>query len=353
MDNSTNIAPLKILIMEAEGVDVQILKQLLGAEGYNIIQESNVSEGLEKAHSFFPDLILLDVKMPEGMDGLETCRRLKSDTATRDIPVIFISAKGDPEETKNDFEAGGVDYITRPFKKEEIIARVKTHLALNLTKQALRNKDQILEEKLKKRTKELYDSRLEIICSLGMTTEYCDHITPSHVLRMSNYCGLLGGRASGLNKKDLDLLVQVSPIYDIGKIGIPESILLKAGKLDHHEKDIMQRHVAIGTKILSGSQSELINMAETIAETHHERWDGTGYMCGLKGEEIPLVGRICSLCDAFDALTSNRPYRKAFSIDDAMTKIESCKGQYFDPHLVELFQELLPEMRKIKEQFPD
>lgn len=352
MDNSTNITPLKILIMEPDGVDVQTLRQLLGAEGYNIVLESNASKGLEKAHSFFPDLILLDVKMPEGMDGQETCRRLKSDKATRDIPVIFISAKGDPEETKNDFEAGGVDYISRPFKKEEIIARVKTHLALNLTKQALRNKDQILGEKLKKRTKELYDSRLEIICSLGLVTEYCDHITPSHVLRMSNYCALLG-RASGLNKKDLDLLVQVSPIYDIGKIGIPESILLKAGKLDHHEKDIMQRHVAIGTKILSGSQSELINMAKTIAETHHERWDGTGYMYGLKGEKIPLVGRICSLCGAFDALTSNRPYRKALSIEDAMAKIESYKGKHFDPRLVKLFQEILPEMRKIKEQFPD
>ncbi len=352
MNDSTHLANLKILIGEGERNTNETLKLLLEKEGYKIIQASSGESTLKKTHLFDPDLILLDGKMAEGISGFETCRRLKSDKTTRDIPVIFISSKGEPEETHNGFQVGGVDYITKPFKGEEIRARVKTHLSLNLTKKALEDQDQIFEEKVKKRTKEIYDSRLEIIQSLGLTTEYCDHITPSHVLRISNYCALLG-LACGMNPKEVDLLTQASPLYDLGKIGIPDNILLKPGKLAPDEMNIIHRHVAIGTKILSGSQSELINMAKAIAQTHHERWDGTGYIKGLKGEDIPLVGRICSLCSVFEALTSNRPYRTALSVEESMTKIKALSSKHFDPNLVKLFKQLLPDIKKIKKQFPD
>jgi len=354
MDNAINLISSNILIVENEPADGEALKQMLGKEGYNIIQAKCGEEALEIAPRSLPDLFLIDVAMPTGMDGFETCMKLKEDKAVRDIPVIFISEKGDSEETHHAFQVGAVDFITRPFKKEEIQARVKTQLSLISTTKLIQdcNQDQILEEKLKNRVKDLYDSRLEIIRCLGLATEYCDHITPSHVLRISSYCALLGN-ACGMNQTEVDLLSQVSPLYDIGKIGIPDEILLKAGKLKPDEAKIVQKHVAIGAKILSGSESDLINMAKSIAETHHERWDGFGYMKGLKGKDIPLVGRISALCSVYEALTSDRPFRKSLSAEDAMVAIEKLNGKHFDPHLVKLFKKIFPEIQKIKEQFPD
>ncbi len=348
--NSDNIIGAKILIVDDVPNNREILEEALEEEGYNIAQAPSGEVTLKIAPLSLPDLILLDIMMPPGIDGFETCKRLKKNKATMDIPVSFISARGSNQDMLNGFKVGGVDYITKPFKNEEIRARIKTHLALRLAKKELGQQNLILKEKVKERTKELKDTRLEIIHRLGRATEYNDKITGEHVVRISNYCGALA-RASGMNETEVELIMHASPMHDVGKIAIPDRILLKPGKLDPEEMKIIQSHVTIGTEILSGGKSDLLEMARTIALTHHERWDGTGYTKGLKGEEIPLAGRICALCDVFDSLTSDRPYKKAWIIKEAMDTIESLSSKYFDPNLVKLFKQILPEIRIIKDKF--
>lgn len=352
MKNNIDLTQAKILIVDDVSANREVLEHTLEAEGYNIVQAPNGKVALDIAPRSFPDLIILDIMMPPGIDGFETCRKLKSNKVTRDIPVIFISALGDTRDLIEGFQAGGVDYITKPFKGEEVQARVKTHLSLKLIKEKLKDQNRILEVKVKERTKELYETKLEIIHRLGRAAEYRDDLTGLHIHRVSRFCGLLG-HAKGLNETEVEQLINASPMHDVGKIAIPDRILLKPGKLDPDEWKIMQTHVTIGAELLSGSSSKLIQEAQTIALTHHERWDGSGYMNGLKGEDIPLAGHICALCDVFDALTSERPYKKAWSVEDAMAEIESQSGKQFDPHLIELFKQLLPEIRKIKEQFSD
>ena len=341
----------KILIVDDVPDNREMLEQILELEGYDVVQVPSGEVALEIAPRTSPDLILLDIMMP-GIDGFETCKRLKSDEATRNIPVIFITARTDPDDVVKGFQAGGVDYITKPFTLEEIRGRVKNHLSLKLMLQSLQVQSQILNKEVKERTKELDNARLEIIQRLARATEYCDNITGSHIMRIRNYCGLLG-RACGMNEAEVDILTHASAMHDVGKIGISDTILLKPGKLDPDERKIMETHVNIGVEILSGSRSELITMAKTIALTHHEKWDGTGYINGLKGEDIPLEGRICALCDVFDALTVDRPYRKAMSIEATMAEIEPLSGKHFDPHLVKLFKQILPEIRVVFEQFAD
>ena len=349
--NDESIIGSKILIVDDVPDNREILEQILELEGYDVVQVPSGEVALEIAPRTSPDLILLDIMMP-GIDGFETCRRLKSDKATRNIPVIFITARTNTDDAMKTSQAGGVDHITKPFKEQEIRARVKTQLLIKLLRDTLQNHNQILNKEVKERTKELYEDRLEIIQCLVRATEYCDNVTGLHITRIRSYCGLLG-HAYGMNEAELDLFINACAMHDSGKIGIPDSILLKPGRLDPDELKIMKSHVNIGTEILSGSRSDLMNMAKTIALTHHEKWDGTGYINGLKGEDIPLEGRICTLCDAFDAMTTDRHYRKALSIEDAMAEIELLSSKHFDPHLVKLFKQMLPEIRVIKERFAD
>jgi putative two-component system response regulator len=321
----------------------------LEEEGYKVSQSKSGEDALKIIHRSLPDLILLDVMMP-GLDGFETCRRLKEDKTTQNIPVLFVSARENLEDISKGFRVGGVDYITKPFQNEEVRERVKIHLTLKLSKEALLNQNQILEDKVKERTKELSETRLEIITRLGRAAEYRD-IPGFHTTRVSQYCSLLGHAAS-LNEKDLDLILHAGAVHDVGKVGIADKILLKPGKLTPDEWKIMKTHVEIGADLLSGCQSDIMQMVYTIALDHHERWDGTGYMKGLKGEEIPLVARICSICDAFDALTCDRPFRKAFTMEEAMTSIKELSGKHFDSNLVKFFKDLLPEIKQVREKFP-
>lgn len=229
----------------------------------------------------------------------------------------------------------------------DITERKQAEEELRRLHQAVRHQNRFLEEKVRERTKELQDSRLEVIHRLGRAAEYRDNDTGLHTIRMSRYAAALG-RAAGMTEAECELLLHASPLHDVGKIAIPDRILLKPGKLDPDEWEVMKTHAAIGAELLAGSRSELMQMAETIALTHHEKWDGSGYPRGLKGEEIPLVGRICALCDVFDALTSERPYKKAWSVPEAMAEIERGSGTHFDPRLVELFKQILPEIMEIR-----
>jgi putative two-component system response regulator len=345
-----DITSAKIIIVDDVSTNREILERVLEKEGYNISQSKSGEAALKIIPRSLPDLILLDVTMP-GIDGFETCRRLKEDKATRNIPVLFISARENLEDITKGFRVGGVDYITKPFQNEEVRKRVKIHLTLKLSKEALLNQNKILEDKVKERTKELSETRLEIITRLGRAAEYRD-IPGFHTTRVSHYCALLG-HACSLDEKNVDLLLHAGAVHDVGKVGIPDKILLKPGKLISDEWEIMKTHVEIGADLLSGCQSDIMQMVYTIALNHHERWDGTGYMKGLKGEEIPLMARICSVCDIFDALTCDRPFRKAFSTKDSMATIEELSGKHLDPKLVKLFKKLFPEIEKIREKYPN
>jgi len=349
--NKEQEIPGKILIVDDTPANLDVLGRTLEAEGYDISAAPSGEIALEIAVDFCPDLILLDIMMP-GIDGFETCKRLKKDSKTKDIAIIFISALNDTEQICKGFDQGGMDYITKPFRREEVLARVRTHVKLRALMKAQERQNQILEQKVDERTKELRDTQLEVINRLGLAGEYRDNETGMHVVRMSQFSALLGAKA-GMHKKDSELLLQASPMHDIGKIGIPDNILLKPGKLDHKERGIMNTHVKIGVQILSGNDSPLMKMARTVALHHHEKWDGSGYPAGLKGEEISLEGRVVAICDVFDALTSERPYKEAWPVDKALDFLEDNKGTHFEPILIEKFKTILPQVLDIRNQFSD
>ena len=291
-----------------------------------------------------PDIVLLDIMMPE-IDGYQVCEFIKSNPATKNIPVIFITAMNDEADEAKGFTAGAVDYITKPISPPIVLARVATHLALSDQKKHL---ESLVEE----RTAELYETRLEIVRRLSIAADYKDNETGEHIIRMSKYCQLVG-KGYGLTKEEQNLLLNASPMHDIGKIGIPDNILLKPGKLDPDEWEIMKTHTLIGAAIIGDHPSDLMKMAKLIALTHQEKWDGTGYPNGLKGEEIPLPGRIVTVADVFDALTSDRPYKKAWSVEEAVEEIKRESGTHFDPKAVEAFLKVLPEILVVMKNHQD
>ncbi|PMO67519.1 two-component system response regulator [Vibrio breoganii] len=292
-----------------------------------------------------PDIILLDIMMPE-MDGYEVCSILKSQPNTEHIPIIFVTAKITAEDEIKGFQLGAVDYITKPITPLIAIQRVKTHLALA-------NQNRELYLKVKEQTDEINQTKLEVIQRLGRAAEYKDNETGLHVQRMAHYCHLLA-IATGMNEADADLLRDAAPMHDIGKIGIPDGILLKDDKLTSEEWEVMKTHVNIGGEILFGSNnSSVLQLAHTVAITHHEKFNGKGYPTGIAGEDIPLVGRISAIADVFDALTSPRPYKKAWDTEDAFQLLIDEKGEHFDPKLVDIFLEHKQEILEIKERLSD
>lgn len=329
IENEQNRATL--LLVDDEPVNLRVLKNLLSRQ-YNLCFAKSGDEAIRLAQSESPDLILLDVMMP-GMTGLEACRRLKSEASTKSIPVIFVTALSEDNDEAAGFEAGGVDYITKPISSAVVKARVKNHLSL------------VQAEELRK-------TRLQVIQRLGRAAEYKDNETGTHVLRMSHYSKVLA-LAYGLSEQAADNLLHAAPMHDIGKIGIADSILLKPGKLTDEEYDIMKTHASIGADIIGDADSELMRLAKSVAITHHEKWDGSGYPNGLAGEDIPLEGRIVAIADVFDALTNKRPYKEAWPIEDAMGFIKGQSGKHFEPKLVELLEASLPKILEIKERWQE
>jgi len=291
-----------------------------------------------------PDMILLDVMMPD-MDGYEVCRRLKADPLTAKIPVIFVTSKSDIDDEERGLALGAVDYVTKPVSPPIVQARVRTHLALY-------DQNRELERRVAERTAELQAVRLEILHRLGQAAEFKDDETGLHVLRMSHYARLLA-QVMGVSEDWCDLLLHAAPMHDIGKIGIPDRILLKPGKLDAEEWRIMQRHPEYGATILGEHPAEVMVMAREVALNHHERWDGSGYPQRLSGAAIPLSGRLVAIADVFDALTSERPYKKAWTVDAAVALIDEGRGRHFDPDLVPIFHEALPDILRIKAQYAE
>ncbi len=338
------LSECRILIVDDNKVNVEILAKTLKNQ-YKTGSALTGQKAVEYTSNHPVDLILLDIMMPE-MDGFEVCRQLKANPATWDIPIIFISAIGETAHKTRGFKNGAVDYVTKPFDMEEIRARVKTHLSLKIATEALKDQNTLLEEKIKRRTRELIETQIEIVDRLSLAAEHRDEETGNHVKRMSRYCFVLSS-AAGLSPAECHNLSIAAILHDVGKIGVSDTIMLKPAKLTADEMKIMKTHTDIGKKLLSGSKCNLLQTAEIIALTHHERWDGSGYPEGLTGEAIPLAGRIAGICDVFDALVSKRIYKKAWSMDQALDEINAKSGIHFDPFLVSLFVALRPKLESI------
>ena len=283
--------------------------------------------------------------MMPGIDGYEVCRRLKADPRTKNIPIIFISAMSEVGDEEKGLELGAVDYITKPISPAIVKARIRTHLDLAMQKQALMHEVMI-------RTQELDKSRKELIRRLGLAAEYKDNETGLHVQRMAEYARLIAIEL-GFNETDADTLESAAPMHDIGKLGIPDKILCKPGRLTDEEFEVIKTHPEIGARILDNPDSELLRVAREVALYHHEKWDGSGYPYGLKGEEIPLVARIAALADVFDALVCVRPYKRSWSVEEALALFEEQKGKHFDPQVVEAFIRILPAALEVKERLAE
>ena len=334
-----------ILVVDDAPANIDLLVNTLKGD-YNVKAATRGERALQIVRSGDPpDMILLDIMMP-GMDGFEVCRQLKEDFTTRHIPVIFITAKIGIEDEIRGLDLGAVDYITKPISPPVVQARVHTHLALY-------DQNRVLDQRVKEQTARLHETRLRIIQRLGRAAEYKDNETGLHVIRMSHYSRFLG-EAIGMSEAEAELLLNAAPMHDIGKIGIPDRILQKPGKLDAEEWAIMQTHSQIGADILGDAgDSDLLEMARIVALTHHEKWDGSGYPNGLVGEDIPRVGRIVAIADVFDALTSERPYKKAWPVERAVALLQEGAGSHFDPKLVPPFLEILPRVLEIKDHYAE
>lgn len=333
-----------VLIVDDIPENIDVLNGIFKSE-YKLIVATNGDDALKLAKSKNrPDLILLDIMMPK-IDGYKICRILKESSKTQKIPVIFVTAKDGSTDEARGFEVGAVDYITKPISPPIVKARVRTHLALY-------DQSRVLEETVRQRTAELQETQLEIIQRLGIASEYKDEETGDHIIRMSHYSRIIG-ESMGLENSECELILHAAPMHDVGKIGIPDRILRKPGKLDKEEWTIMKTHTTIGAHIIGIHHSEIVKTAKIVAATHHERWDGSGYPKGLKGEEIPLMSRIISLADVFDALTSKRPYKPEWPLEKALSEIKQNSGSQFDSEVVHAFIESIPEILIIKEKYSE
>ncbi|WP_037026899.1 HD domain-containing phosphohydrolase [Psychromonas aquimarina] len=338
------ITKQRILVVDDCPENIQVLNEILEPY-YKVDIAHNCSQALKNVSAADkPDMILLKTSLPD-IDGYRICRQLKAMPETSQIPVIFVSTTRNVEDEKEGFSLGAVDYITTPLSLPIILARVSAHLKLADQKSHLMTL-------VKERSSALSRTRMEILQILGRAAEFKDNETGMHVIRISWYCRFLAKRCTGNNGWS-ELLFNAAPMHDIGKIAIPDEVLLKPGRLDQHEWQVMKKHVDFGVQILGEHESDLLQMAVEVIQNHHEKWDGTGYPAGLSGEDIPLSARIVAIADVFDALTSDRPHKKAWSVEKSIALIESESGKHFDPQLVPLFAACLPKMLQIKEQYQD
>jgi len=328
-----------ILVVDDEPANIKTLAAALG-DRYRILAATSGAQALDIVFDRFweLDLILMDVQMP-GLSGYDVNARVRSYTKTADIPIIFITSRTDPGEEAMGLDMGAVDYIGKPFHPVTVRARVKTQIELKKHKE-------YLDDMVAVRTQELLQAREDIVMRLAKAAETRDNETGMHIIRLSKLCEMLA-RASGMKRTLAHTLATASLLHDVGKIGIPDNILLKPGKHTDEERAIMKTHTTLGGEILAGGDNDLLIMARRIALTHHERWDGTGYPNGLKGDEIPCEGRITSVCDVFDALTSERPYKRAWSMEEAAAFLRENSGSMFEPQLVDLFLENVDQVQTI------
>lgn len=359
----------RILIVDDEPINLKVMADLL-RDSYGLIVAKDGPQALARlAGDPLPDLILLDVMMP-GMDGVEVCRRLKEDARTRDVPVIFITAMGQVHDETRGFEVGAVDYITKPISPPVTLARVRTHIALREAQRALADQNRRLEDRVAERTRDLLRAQDATIRAMASLAETRDNETGNHIRRTQNYVLALALHlsrdpryAGQLDEETIELLYKSAPLHDVGKVGIPDSILLKPGKLSDDEFQIMKTHAALGHDAIFAAEgqadlairgeSSFLRIAREIAHGHHEHWDGTGYPQGLAGEAIPLSARLMAVADVYDALISRRCYKPPFPHEKAASIIREGSGSHFDPAIVAAFNALEDEFTDIASRYKD
>jgi len=335
-------------------------------DDYKVKVASNGEKALKIAASENPpDLILLDIMMP-GMDGYEVCTRLKADATTRDIPVIFLTAKAEIEDEKHGLELGAVDYITKPISPPIVLARVKTHLTLKASADFLRDKNEFLEAEVARRTAEVAAIQDVTILAMASLAETRDSDTGNHIRRTQFYVKVLAEKLRNhprfdhfLSDRNITMLFKSAPLHDIGKVGIPDRILLKPGKFEPEEFEIMKTHTTLGRDAIAqaekdlGTNVEFLRMAKEIALSHQEKWDGSGYPDELSGDDIPISARLMALADVYDALISRRVYKEGMTHEKAVEIIKAGKARHFDPDIVDAFLELQDEFRAIAAKYAD
>ena len=338
----------RILIVDDEPTNLKLLARMLSSTGYRnltLVQDSR--KVLAEYRKQRPDLILLDLNMPY-CDGFAVLRQLRELNDPLQPPVVILTAQTGRDFKLRSLTEGARDFLSKPFDLPELQARVSNLLDAHLAHLMMHDQKTVLEGLVQQRTRELRDTRLQIVRRLGRAAEYRDNETGLHIARMSRFSELIARRI-GWPDGQAELILEASPMQDIGKIGIPDQVLLKPGKLTSDEFEVIKRHPVIGAELLDGDSSELLTMARVIALTHHEKWDGSGYPGGLHGEDIPLSGRIVALADVFDALTSARPYKQPWPTEKAVAHIVDNAGRHFDPELVACFRDVLPEVLEIME----
>ena len=349
---NTDLKQASILVVDDELANVRLLEKILSTMGYrNVVctQDPLKVSSLYKEHNC--DLILLDLDMPI-LDGYGVMSQLDELAGDNPPAILVLTAQHTQSFRQRALDSGARDYVTKPFDANELLSRISNLLEVQMAHKFMQHQNEILEQKIQERTQAIHDTRLQVVRCLGRAAEYRDEETGLHIIRMSKMAAVIA-KAAGLDEAQCDLLLNAAPMHDIGKIGIPDHILLKPGKFEPAEWKIMQTHAQIGADILSGDDSDLMSMAHDIAISHHEKWNGKGYPNNLEGEDIPLVGRVTALADVFDALTSVRPYKKAWSVEKAVDLIKEERGQHFDPRLVDLFLENLPHIIAIKEKYAE
>jgi putative two-component system response regulator len=357
MDSNETEQKPRILVVDDEPFYIDLLVETLSDE-YVISVAKNGQQALHRAQGdSLPSLILLDVLMPE-MDGYQTCQKLKENPLTCEIPVIFLTAKSEVTDELKGFELGAVDYITKPISIPILRTRVRTHLALAEQKIGL---EHLVEE----RTQQLWQAKDAIVYSMGALAEARDQETGNHILRTQEYVKVLGHALAEhdryenlLNERAINLISRAAPLHDIGKVGVPDSVLQKRGPLDDDEKGRMAEHVVLGRDAILKAERHIgatsfTAVAKEIAYSHHERWDGSGYPDGLAGEAIPLSARMMAVADVYDALVSRRYYKQPMPHEEARAQISRESGSHFDPELVEAFLESADAFREIAERYQD
>lgn len=343
--------PKEILLVDDRKENLELLNSFLVHKGYKTRIATSAKLALASIRAKIPDLILLDIEMPD-MDGYEVSQILKSDPKTASIPIIFVSAHSDVAAKVKAFRSGGVDYISKPFANEEVTARVKMHLELAEYQHSLEEKVEVSVSEIKRLNSELRITQKEMTLALGSIMETRDENTGRHVLRVGTYAKLLAS-LYGIDEEQANLIYEAAPFHDAGKVAIPDSILNKPGKLTPEEWKIMKTHTTEGYRIFKDTTRPILQMCAIIAKEHHEHWDGNGYPDGLKEDEIHIAGRITAIADVFDALTSERSYKKAWTFDEAAAYIYTQKGKMFEPKLVDLFDRHINRFKKIYDELKD
>jgi putative two-component system response regulator len=343
---------LNVLIIDDQQPNVMLLSVLVKRLGGITTQDFfDALLALEWCKNNDPDLVLIDYMMPN-MDGIEFIQKFRTLPGKINIPVVMITADSDIEVRHKALEATANDFLNKPINSTELTTRVKNMLALRKAQLQLSNKAAWLAEEVKKATEQIIKTEREVIIRLARAAEYKDPETGTHIQRMSQYAGHIA-KNLGLSEEEQQLIIDAAPMHDIGKIGIPDNVLLKPGRLDADELKVIYQHPTYGKQMLTGSSSKLLQAAEVIAYSHHEKFDGTGYPQGLAGNDIPIYGRIVALADVFDALSSARPYKVAWEIDKTIAFIKEQSGKHFDPKCVDAFFENWENVLAIKKHFID